>query len=116
MVNLYWVVAGIFIAIVIIGILITAFALKRRRKHVDYFAIFIMGFIWFVAGVPLRIWSLVILGGLFALIGLANHDEWGKNRVAWKDLHRHDRTLRIIASVFLILLLVFGIVFYLILQ
>jgi len=110
--GLYWALLGVFLLIIVVGILLVSLVLKRRREHTDYLAMFIIGLIWFVAGIPLKIWALSILGAGFAVVGLINRQFWGKNRMKWKDLDKHEKSVRIVLLIFLTLILVLGIIFY----
>ena len=101
------------IAIALLIIVLGVFALITNRKSKtppDYYNLFIIGMIWFCAGVPLKNYALTILGLVFMLLGIMNKDKWKKNRRTWKNLSKKQKRIKMIVVGILTLLLLAGII------
>ena len=108
-----WILVSVAIAIVVLGILAIFFIKAKEGKHkVDYYSLFIMGFIWLIAGILLSNSALWILGIVFLVISLANKDKWKKNRTDWKKITKKQKVVLYIATAMLFLLLVSGIIIF----
>jgi len=74
---------------------------------------FIMGIIWLVFGIPLKNYTLSIMGIIFAIVGLVNKGKWKKNRQRWETLSPEEKKWKIAIIVVLSLLVLAGLVFLL---
>lgn len=108
-----WIIISIII-LLILGI-IAMFWTKKSKTPPDYYALFLMGIIWLIAGIPLKNYSLWSLGLIFTIIGLANKSKWEANRQKWKDLTDPQKKIKIILlTVSSVLVLIGLVVFFLI--
>lgn len=102
-----------FVLMILFGVIVAYLFSKnkKRQKTPDYYAFFIMGFIWFIAGLIMKNVPLWIVGLLFLLIGVFNHRKWRQNEFKWKDLSKRERRLRIWILTFLLVILIGGLLF-----
>ena len=111
----YAIIAISLFAILVIGLVVLAVALKRRKqaevKLIDYRTFFILGICWLPLGIVFWIVMdlavgipLFVIGSTFLTIGLVNRDKWTEPR----PLTAGQRKLTIglvIGGVFLFLLM-----------
>ncbi len=66
----------IFILVLLLCGLLTLLGMllmgKKGKGSIDYYALFIMGLLWLIIGVPIQNWSLSILGLISLSAGLIN--------------------------------------------
>lgn len=98
--NSIIVVAGL----ILFGIIIFLSEKSKKYKGPDYYAFFIAGIIYAVAGLFLFTNLLVIAGLSFALIGIIFKKRWKRNHIKWSKLSKKEK-VRIIT-----LILIFGII------
>jgi len=110
---------SLFILIFIVALLIILgvffiilFYKKRDDSVLDYYALFIMGFVWFAIGFPLKNPFLCIMGAIFFIIGLFNKRKWKKNKKDWKKITKKEKKQILISIVVLAILAIAGIIFY----
>ena len=102
-----WLMLAILIAlIVLLVVFIIVAATSKKKMKTDYYAMFIMGLVWLVVGIPLGNNTLMTLGLIFAMIGMVNKDKWKKNRRAWKHLSKLERKMHIAILIILTVLVV----------
>jgi uncharacterized membrane protein len=108
-----WIIFLMFVLMIIFGVIVAYLFSKNKsgQREPDYYAFFIMGLIWFIAGLIVNNTPLWIIGLLFLLIGLFNHKKWRQNEFKWKDLSRREKRLRIWIFAFLLIILVGGLLF-----
>ncbi len=106
-----WLFAAILIFAVILVLLIV-FMARKKKSPPDYYALFIIGLMWTVLGLPLKNYALSAAGVVFVIVGLANKNKWKKHEEDWSKLNRPEKIVRIITMAILGLLVVLGIVFY----
>jgi hypothetical protein len=92
-----------------------AFALKGKEKRpIDYKAFFYIGVVWVLFGF---IWegmsSFLIMGAVFAVIGLVHKGEWEKNSRPWRKLGDKEKRMKMILIGLLTFTLLTGIFVYL---
>jgi chromate transport protein ChrA len=104
----FWMVSLMFLLMIILGIIV-AFLFsknKKNQKEPDYYAFFIMGLVWLIAGIIVKNNPLWIVGFIFLLLSLYNHKKWKQNEFKWKDLSKFEKRLRIWITVALSLILI----------
>jgi len=102
-----WIIAATIVLLALFAVV--AIILKKGKKHKpDYFAIFIMGIIWFVLGIPLDNSALSVMGLVFFTIGLVHQDTWKKNHRKWNNLNKQEKQLTMLLIISLAILVVFG--------
>lgn len=94
---LEFVLIGILIGIIVLGITIWLLFRERRRgvkKEVDYQAFFSIGIVFLCAGIPLAISTknpgllgISALGAFYIILGLQHKDEW-KRKTKKKETRR----------------------------
>ena len=107
----HWLLAAIAILIIFLGI-IYIFSVRKKRRPVDYYNLFIIGIIWAGVGIPLKNFALSAIGIIFMIIGLTHKNEWKKNRKRWKDLNKNERILTIVIMIVLLLLVIAGFILF----
>jgi len=109
-----WLIIAILIAVIILGILAVVLRyMGKEKKRPDYYSFFVMGFIWLAIGIPLQNNALMLLGAVFAVVGLANIDKWDKTkRTPWKKMKDKDKKLRIIILTVLGAFILAGIILF----
>jgi cell division protein FtsW (lipid II flippase) len=108
-----WIIFLMFVLMIIFGVIVAYLFSKNKKgqRTPDYYAFFIMGLIWFIAGLIINNTPLWIIGLLFLLIGLLNHGKWRQNEFKWKNLSKGEKRLRIWIMVFLLVILFAGLFF-----
>lgn len=104
-----WLIFAVAIVVIVLGILTIVLNLKSKGKSVDYYALFIMGVIWAVAGFFLNIKIFSGIGLLFILIGLFKKSKWKENKKNWKRLNQDEKRLVLIMIIVLGLLVLAGV-------
>ncbi|MFH1586182.1 MAG: hypothetical protein ABIB79_05430 [archaeon] len=106
-----WLIIVIATAIIVLGILAIVLAMTRKKKAPpDYYALFVMGIIWFPVGLAIDNTVFWVLGLIFATIGILNKDKWKKNRRHWKDMEKIEKAIIFGIMIILFLLVIFGII------
>jgi ABC-type sugar transport system permease subunit len=106
--DVFWMSFLIVVVMIIFGVII-AYLFSRNKKGQktpDYYAFFIMGLIWFIAGLIFRNSPLGITGAIFILLALFNIKEWKQNEVKWHQLSKFEKRLRIWVLISLIIILI----------
>lgn len=108
-----WLIIAVLISVVILAILAAVLKyMSQERRRPDYYSFFVMGFIWLAVGIPLQNNALMILGAIFAVVGLTNVDKWNKSTKAWTKLNKSEKKFRIIILTVLGALIVAAIVLF----
>ncbi len=103
------------IAILVLLILLAAVAWKtkdKKKRPTDFRALFIMGLIWFVFGVPFKESSLWIVGLILMVVGLVHKDKWKTNTRTWNKCSKQEQKRQFILFTVLTILLALGVVVY----
>lgn len=111
-----WVTLAIVALIVFLIIVFTLNISRKSKRGPDYYALFIIGVVWLIIGVPLQNPALWTLGLIFFIVGIVNKEKWKKNRVHWKDLSKKEQKLRMWIMIGLTILIVFGLVVFLLIR
>ena len=105
-----WILIAIAIVLVIFGVL-SLLLLRKKKRPIDYYSLFIIGIIWFIFGIIVREnYFFWIMGLTFMAIGLINKDKWKSNRRRWGDMDKDERKLMIIIMIILGVLVLAGLV------
>ncbi|MBT5023112.1 hypothetical protein HOK51_04360 [Candidatus Woesearchaeota archaeon] len=108
-----WLIISIFVVILILLVVFFAFN-KGKKFKPDYHALFTIGIVWFVIGIPLKNYSLIAIGFIFLLVGFVNKNKWKENRQSWDKLSSEEKKLRMGIMIGLGVLLLIGLfVFFL---
>lgn len=108
----------ILIAILLFGVLIFVFAMamkKRTEKPTDYYVFFIMGITWLALGVYSDNTAFLVMGLVFAVVGLKHKDTWKQNHPGWDQLTERQKKTKF-ALVALLGLLALGLVLFIMLE
>ena len=76
---------------------------NKKRCGTDYYALFLIGIVWLVIGIPTRNTTFFLLGFVFLIIGLTNKQKW-KKRCRWKDLSKKEKINKILLIIISILI------------
>lgn len=115
---------SVLIGLVVLSLLlIFVFYVARKKEHriPDYRGWFIMGIIWVPAGIVLMLLEgltsmgvmFLLMGAVFAILGLANRDKWGKPP---KLSTEKEKKIRQITMAALALLVVLGLAAFIIVE
>ena len=111
MLDIPWIMLIIGLLILVLAV-IAYFHYKRSGCGFDYYSVFIVGGIWIIFGIILKVHALWIVGIIFFLTGLFNKKKWRK-RCMWVDLSGRDKWMKILMIIVLVVLLIAGIILYL---
>lgn len=106
-----WIIIAVGVLVILLGI-VYIFSIKKHKRPVDYYNLFIIGLIWTVIGIPLKNLILGLLGILFMVVGLVNKNKWKKNRKRWKNLSKDEKIITIVIMVILLLLVIVGLILF----
>ncbi len=109
-----WLLIGIGLLLIVFAVLYIRMQ-KINKRPTDYYNLFIMGIIWLPIGIAMDYNAFLMLGLIFTLIGLANKDKWGKNRVHWGDYTDKEKKFHkiMIGGALILAALIGAVVFYL---
>ena len=96
--------------LITLAIIFTIKISKYKKRKLDYFAMFVMGIVWLIFGVILGNAILWAIGLIFSIVGVANFNQWKKNRVRWKDLDKKEKKIRMWLMLILIIVLIVGVI------
>lgn len=107
--SIFWLFVTLATMLVIFVILIIT---KYRNKEykTDYYALFILGLVWLVLGLPEKNYSLSTLGLIFLTIGLAKKKEWKSNHRSWSELSPKEKKIKLILIAVVLVMVIAGIV------
>ena len=93
--ELPWIFVVTLAILIVVGILLVLVVWKRKKEgkleEPNYRAFFVMGVIWFPAGIVFMVISFLLdipfvigmplfaMGLIYLIVGLANRDKWKKN-------------------------------------
>ncbi|MDY6788254.1 MAG: hypothetical protein SVK54_09050 [candidate division WOR-3 bacterium] len=103
----------VFYAVLLFIVLIVFLALnKRYETQKDFLGFFIMGIVWIIAGIVLKMWGLTVAGIIMALIGIVNVKKWKDFNEQWNNLSSKDRRIKIVLMTVLGLLVFASMILY----
>ncbi len=105
-----WLVFSIIALIVFLALVFTLRISKKHKKGPDYYALFIIGIVWLIIGIPLENVALWTLGLIFFIVGVVNKDKWKSNRIHWKDISKKEKKIRIWIMIALGIFIIIGLV------
>ena len=108
-----WILIGILVLLLLFAV-VSILAKKKNKRPTDYYALFIIGIIWFVIGIPIGNLTLSIIGTIFVVIGFVNKDKWKKNHIPWNKLTKEEKRLKMFIIAALALIVLVGLVAFLI--
>ena len=94
-----WALLIILVILLILGVVVARVTRKRHARP-DYFGLYVLGLVWFAAGIPFQNYPLSGLGIVFAILGLTHREEWRSSSIAQKKIDIKKKLA--IALVFLI--------------
>jgi len=104
-----WILISILILLILFAVLAVIINRKRKRKP-DYYAFFIIGIIWLIAGIPVENHALSGMGLVFAVVGLAHRKQWKENRRKWENMDKTERIFFLSVVILLGILVLAGLV------
>jgi len=110
-----WIIISIAVLIGVLAILAVYFRRKKKTPP-DYYAFYVMGLIWLPIGIPLENYALSAMGLIFMLVGILNKDKWKQNRRDWSKMSKQERKVMSILLISLGVLLLFGILFFILVE
>jgi hypothetical protein len=111
MIETFWI-ALILLVVGALLVAVTSMIKKKKVTRIDYYALFWMGIIWIIGGIPLNNYLLITLGLVSLIISLLHKAEWGQQNVKWTDLGKTEKIIRGIVMSVLVILLIMSIFFY----
>ncbi len=98
----------VVLALLVLFSVIFAVSLWRGKisHEPDYYAIFIMGILWFPLGFVFEMWPLSLMGAIFLVIGLKNKNKWKKKK--FSEMEPGQRKLKIALMIILGILVLGG--------
>lgn len=77
---------SVFSIVLLLLVLGIVYYVKREKNwEPDYRLIFILGLVWIPIGMSTENTALWMMGTVFMLLGLVNHEKW-KARTQWSEL------------------------------
>lgn len=114
-----WILISVAI-LLILGVLAVFYFRRKKKTAPDYYAFFVMGIIWLIAGAISMIFyeesfnAFFAMGVIFTILGLAHRKDWKKNRRSWNKMDKDERRMMMLAMIALgILVLLLGVFLYL---
>ncbi len=106
---------SILVLLVVLGVIAIVMS-KGKKREPDYYSWFIMGMIWLVFGIPLKIYALIVMGIAFGVAGLVHYKDWKKSQKinSWKKLSKAEKKLKILILLSLTVILIVGIIVFII--
>ncbi|MEK6925982.1 MAG: hypothetical protein AABW50_01750 [Nanoarchaeota archaeon] len=101
--------AGLVFLMVLATFLVFMFTMRRHKNNPDYYALFIIGILWFIIGIPIKNYFLSLIGLIFFAVGIANKDKWKANRRQWHKMSPHERKLVVFEIITLAILILLGV-------
>ncbi|MBW2972160.1 hypothetical protein KY359_03950 [Candidatus Woesearchaeota archaeon] len=120
-----WLMISVGVLLLLLGILVFVLRYGKKGKHLpptDYYSMFVMGIIWLAFGAAGMMFYgndtffFLVMGVVFALIGLAHKKDWKKNHRTWNQLTKEEQKFKTIVIIALGALLLIGVVALLIVQ
>lgn len=109
MFELFW---GAISAISFILLLSTLVYFRKERKETNYRCLFIIGLIWFPAGIIFGNNLLAILGAVCLVAGIVNKNKW-KDEKKWSKLSKNEKRIKIVLTAAVCVLVGITVVLYL---
>jgi hypothetical protein len=98
-----WVLAIIAVTMFIYG--------KKVTHKPDYMTFFVMGIIWTIFGLALKVTLLTWMGILFAFTGLIHYKKWEENyKRKLIELNPNDKRIKTLVTIILCLLLMVAVI------
>ncbi len=107
MMSNLWIMIGIAVLIIILGIL-CFFVYRKKQCGPDYYGIFIIGLIWLPIGLLMKNPGLGIIGIGFLILGLVNKEKWNQKKCEWKKMSSKEQKTKIVTIAVLVILLLLG--------
>lgn len=96
---------GLLVLAISLGLIaLVIFSSRKKDTPPDYYALFNMGLVWLLIGIPFTNYGLSAIGIIFMLVGLVNRSAWKKNKQCWANLKKKDKNIRVIIIIILIVL------------
>jgi len=112
--GFFWTFSSMAILVTLLVFLaIFVFLRGKEKNKPDYYALFTMGAIWLLFGFTINNQSLLLLGGVFTVIGLWNKNKWKENRESFRDSNKEERKIKMLIAGFLTLLILLGLFVFL---
>ena len=108
-----WLLIIISVITLILGISAVFLSIfKKKKKVLDFYAVFIIGFVWLITGIPIQNYILSLIGLIFFVLGLYHKDDWDINKTTWSNLGLKEKIMKITLIGTLIIILISGIIIY----
>lgn len=101
-------------ALILIGLVITIFAIYIKKKEnikPNYKALFIIGICWLPLGIATQNYVFTVIGLVFLILGITHRKAW-KQQPKWSELSPTEKKIKLVLIIFLMLILILGIIFY----
>lgn len=85
---------AIAVLVLILVLVFVLYVVRKKKLAPDYYGYFLIGLIWFIAGLPFMNYLLSGMGLLFMIIGLLHQDKWKKNKVKWSKFGKKEKAKR----------------------
>lgn len=94
MIGVPWILVVILGLIFILATVVFTFYKYRKEGYKpNYYNIFMLGIVFFVLGLIIKITVFWILGIVYMVIGGAHRNQWKKNRKTWKKMSKNKRKI-----------------------
>lgn len=111
MINIWF---AVVILIVIFLLAVIAVVLNRKDKvtPMDYYALFILGFIWLILGLIVKNVPLIFLSLIFIMFGWSKNDKWKRKKFGPSQLNKHERKIWVMTIIILSVIIILGFILY----
>jgi flagellar basal body-associated protein FliL len=110
-----WIMISVAVILVAVGVIVFLFTRKKKRP-IDYYAIFILGICLLPVGIPTGNYAISALGIIYMVLGLVHKKDWKKNRPNWKKMSKSEKNFQIAIIIVLVVLLIGGVVAFILFE
>ncbi len=80
----------IFIVAIVLALVFAILNKKYKKRWIDYYVMFIIGVGWTLLGLLFKLWFLVLIGGVFSILGYVKRKEWDDDLIGVGKANRDE--------------------------
>jgi hypothetical protein len=107
-----WLIIMIAVAVIIVGLAIFMIVAQRKKKEIsNYRSWFFIGICWIPQGVVFKNVFFLVMGVVFAVVGLLNKNKWKEGK-KWSDLTSAEKRIKFVLIAVVTVLFIAMVVIY----